>query len=302
MVLPLGGCVALQWLGSRVSAVEPFRRKGPSRLKLGLAAYSFRQYFNEGREADGAAVSKQIDLLQFIDYCAEQNCAAEVTSYYFPPRPTHEFLVNLKRHAFLRGVPISGTAVGNVFTHPPGAKRDAEIQSVKRWIDHAAVLGAPHIRVFAGEVQKTSRAEAKKLCIAALEECCDYAGTKGVMLGVENHGGIVSESADLLQIVGAVKSSWCGVNFDSGNFHTEDPYRDLELIAPYAVNVQWKAEMRPRGAMEKQAADLGRIAGILRDANYQGYITLEYEASEDPWTAVPRLLEKMRRIVGASRD
>ena len=276
--------------------IEPLKRSGKPKLMLSLAGYSFRQFFKDGRDAKTDA-SKRFDMLGFIDYCAEQNCAAECTSYYFPASVTNEFLLKVKHHAFVRGVEISGTAVGNTFTHKSGAKRETEIRSVKEWIDRAAVFGAPHIRVFAGDVQGTSKEEAKKLCIEAMEECCEYAGRKGVFLGLENHGGIVSEAADLLDIVRAVKSPWCGINLDTGNFRTEDPYRDLELIAPYAVNVQWKAEVQPRGVRQKQEADLKRIVKILREANYQGYVALEYEAEPDAWTAVPKLLNQMRDVI-----
>lgn len=290
---------ALGLLVPEVAAIESFQRPGKPRFRSSLAAYSFRQYFKEGRDQDPKAdPARRTDMFGFIDYCADQDCAAETTSYYFPPDVGNDYLLRLKRHAFLRGVEISGTAVGNTFTHKPGPKRDAEIRLVKTWIDRAAVLGAPHIRVFAGDVQGTSREEAKKLCLEALEECCDYARGKGVMLGLENHGGIVSEAADMLDIIKAVRSPAFGVNFDSGNFHTDDPYRDLERIAPYAVNVQWKAEVAPRGR-RKQPADLKRVVQILRDANYQGYMVLEYEAAEDPWTAVPRLLQEMRGLIGA---
>jgi sugar phosphate isomerase/epimerase len=282
-----------------LAAIEPFQRPGQARLTPSLAAYSFRQYFKDGRDADSKTdPAKRIDMFQFVDFCAGHGCAAETTSYYFPANVTDGFLLRLKRHAFLRGVEISGTAVGNTFTHKSGPRRDAETKSVKDWIDHAAVLGAPHIRVFAGNAQGTSKAEAIKLCIEAIEECCDYAGRKGVILGLENHGGIVSEASDMIEIVRAVKSPWFGVNFESGNFHTEDPYRDLERIAPYAVNVQWKAEVSPRGK-GKEPADLKRIVKILRDANYQGYMVLEYEAAEDPWTAVPRLLREMQKLIEA---
>lgn len=288
-------------VASGAFAVEPVRRTKP-RLLMGLAAYSFRQYFKEGKGTDPKSdPARRLDMLDFIRYCDEQGCAAEVTSYYFPAALTGEFLLAVKREAFMRGVELSGTSVGNTFTHPPGAKRDAQIQYVKEWIDHAAVLGAPHIRVFAGEVQKGStKAEAKRLCITALEECCDYAGRKGVMLGVENHGGIIEDAGDLLEIMRAVKSPWCGVNLDSGNFHTEDPMHDFALCAPYAVNVQWKAEIQPKGAKGKQLADFPRIVSILRAANYQGYLTLEYEAPEDPYTAVPRLLKEMRVVLAAA--
>ncbi len=279
-------------------AVEPFPRTKP-KLMLGLAAYSFRQYFQEGKGTDPKTdPARRIDMLQFIDYCAAHDCAAEVTSYFFPAKLTGDFLLQCKRHAFLRGVPFSGTSVGNTFTHPAGPKRDAEMKYVKEWIDHAAVLGAPHVRIFAGEVQRGStKAEAKKLCIAALEECGDYARKKGIMLGMENHGGIIADAGDLLEIMRALQSPWIGVNLDSGNFHTADPMRDFALCAPYAVNVQWKSEFQPAGAKEKKPSDLKLIATILKEANYQGYLTLEYEAAEDPHTAVPRLLNQMRGVL-----
>jgi sugar phosphate isomerase/epimerase len=287
--------------GLRAAAIEPFQRSGQPRLQLSLAAYSFRQFFKDGqpgRVAVAAEGGKRIDLFDFIDYCAEQGCAGtELTSYYFPKELDDALLLRLKRHAFLRGVAISGSAVGNTFTHPKGDKRDAEIAGVKKWIDHAAVLGAPHIRVFAGNLQKGSTLDdAKRLAIAGLEECCDHAGKKGVFLGLENHGGIVAEPNDLLEIVRAVKSPWAGINLDTGNFHTDDPYADLAHCTPYAVNVQIKSEIQPRNA-KKEAADLARLVKILREGNYQGFVALEYEAAEDPWQAVPPLLKQLKGLM-----
>jgi sugar phosphate isomerase/epimerase len=281
--------------------MEPFRRVGPPRLLLSLAAYSFRQYFQDtSHEREGDVdVAKRIDLFRFVDYCAEQGITgAELTSYYFPKEISQEFLIKLRRHCFLRGVEVSGTAVGNTFTFPNGPKRDEQIKNVKTWIDHAALLGAPHIRVFAGNAPRgTSKDEAKKICLAALEECADYAGRHGIFLGIENHGGIVAEADDILDIVRDVRSPWVGINLDSGNFHTDDPYADFERCAPYAVNVQVKADMQRRGG-RKEVADLGRYVKILRAANYQGYVALEYESAEDPWTAVPPLLKQLKGLVG----
>jgi sugar phosphate isomerase/epimerase len=280
-------------------AIEPFARKGGARLRLSLAAYSFRQYFKDTDHAREKNVdsAKMIDMFQFIDYCGEHGCVgAEVTSYYFPKDPTSEYLLKLKRHAFLRGVEISGTAVGNTFTVPAGDKRQLQIKAVKQWIDRAAILGAPHIRVFAGNAEGQSAEVARDNCIEALTECAEYAGQKGIFLGIENHGGIVAEPDALLGIIRTVKSPWVGINLDSGNFHTTDPYADLAKCAPYAVNVQIKTEVTPRG-QKKQAADLKRCVEILRAADYQGYVALEYEATEDPYTAVPRALEELRKLI-----
>ena len=267
-------------------------------MRLGLAGYSFRQFFKDGNRGNAPAGGKQIDLFQFIDYCAEHYCeGAELTSYYFPQDTNAEFLLKLRRHAFLRGIDISGTAVGNNFAIPKGEKRDTEIASVKKWIHYAATMGAPHIRIFAGAAPKDlSKEEAKKLCVSAVEECAAEAGKHGVFLGLENHGGIVAEPQDLVDMIREIKSPWVGINLDTGNFRTDDPYRDLEMCAPYAVNVQVKSEISRKG-QKKELADLKRLVKMLRDVNYQGFVTLEYEATEDAWTAVPRLLKELAQAL-----
>ncbi len=288
-------------IASRALAIEPFKRGGAARLNLSLAAYSFRDFFKDSNRPRQAAAERQIDILDFIDYCADQGCAgAELTSYYFPKELTEEYLREVRRHAFLRGVEISGTSVGNNFALPKGEARDKEIASVKTWIGYAATLGAPHIRIFAGAPPKeTAHDEAVKLCVEAIEECCAYAGSRGIFLGLENHGGIVAEPAVLLEIVRAVKSPWFGINLDTGNFHTADPYASLAECAPFAVNVQIKPVIKPAGAAEEQPTDYARIAQILREANYQGWVALEYESKPDPWTAVPPILAQLREVFNA---
>ena len=120
-------------------------------------------------------------------------------------------------------------------------------------------------------------------------------GLAGAVAGGGLHGGIVAEADGMLEIIEAVKSPWFGVNLDSGNFHTEWPYRDLARIAPYSINVQLKVEMRPKGRPH-EPANLERLARILRYANYQGYVVLEYEAKPDPYKAVPEYIEKLKKV------
>lgn len=283
-------------------AAEAIARSGKPRLQLSLAAYSFRQYFKDTshpRETE-TDPARRIDLFDFLDYCADHGCAgAELTAYYFPKAVNADYLIRLKRHAFLRGIAISGTAVGNNFALPQGEALNQQIAEVKQWIDYAALMGAPHIRVFAGAAKGISDGEARKMCIGAMEECCAYAGTKGIFLGLENHGGIVAEPEGLLEIVRAVKSPWIGVNLDTGNFHTADPYADLAKIAPYAVNVQLKVELQRKGQKANETTDLPRVISILREANYQGFVVLEYEAKPDPWQAVPPMLKQMKELFAA---
>jgi sugar phosphate isomerase/epimerase len=96
-----------------------------------------------------------------------------------------------------------------------------------------------------------------------------------------------------------VKSPWFGINLDTGNFQTDDPYADLAKCAPYAVNVQVKVEVKRRGQSKAEPSDYAKINRLLRDANYQGYVALEYEAKEDPFTAIPGALKSLKAALNS---
>ncbi len=154
------------------------------------------------------------------------------------------------------------------------------------------------MRIFAGNVDKGDTEErARARCVEAIQEVCDHAGQFGVYLALENHGGITATIEQMLALVKAVKHDWFGVNLDTGNFHSQDPYADLARLAPYAVTVQIKTEIhRPGGKTED--ADLRRLLEILRKANYRGYVALEYEAKPEPKEAVPRHMATLRKLLG----
>jgi sugar phosphate isomerase/epimerase len=272
-------------------AIARVARSGGPRLRLGLAGYSMRDHLT-------GKLSPVMTLDDFIERAAGWGVdAVELTSYYFPPDFTPAYVAGLKRHCFLLGLDVSTTPIRNTFTFPAGPEREKEIANVKRWLDVAADLGSPAIRIFAGDAQKGQpETEARRNCVESIEACADHAARRGVFLALENHGGVVAEPDSLLEIVQAVKSEWFGVNLDTGNFHGVDPYADLARCAPYAVTAQVKVEMQAKGG-PKQEADFGRLVRLLKDAGYRGYVTLEYEAAEAPLTAVPRYLDRLRALL-----
>ncbi|MGC4005832.1 MAG: sugar phosphate isomerase/epimerase family protein [Pirellulales bacterium] len=218
-----------------------------------------------------------------------------MTSYYFPADVSDATLRETRAQCFRLGLDVSGTAIGNDFGHPPGDKRDAEIAKAKLWIERAAQLGAPVIRIFAGHVQKDQDlAECHKLMVAGMEECCAHAGKYGIHLALENHGGPTATAEGLLKLVKAVKSPWFGVNLDGGNFHGEDLYGELAAVAPYALNAQIKVVVSGPDK-KKVPADFDRIAKILKDSGYRGYIVLEYEETGDPRSECPKYLDQIRK-------
>lgn len=290
----LAGLAALR--SGLQAAIAPVRN-GKPHFKLSLAAYSFNRWLPRSWTPEDLASAK-FTLEKFIDFCAEQDLdGCELTAYYFPKEITTEYLLSLKERAFRLGLDISGTAIGNNFCTADVAEREKQLQMTRDWIDYSAILGAPVIRIFAGNVPKGDTEEAaRERCVTAINESLKYAATKGVCLALENHGGITATPEQLLKIVEQVDPSpWFGINFDGGNFRTADPYGDLAKIAPYSLNSQLKVEMHPDGKAEP--TDLARVVQILKEAKYRGFLTLEYEAKEDPLEAIPGYLKQLKDVI-----
>jgi sugar phosphate isomerase/epimerase len=113
-------------------------------LKTSLNAFSFNTPLLDG----------SMTVSDLLDFCAATGFeGVDITGYYFkgyPQVPSDEYLFQIKRKAFKLGLEISGTGVRNDFTISDKTKREQEVALVKNWIEAAAKIGAPVIRIFAG--------------------------------------------------------------------------------------------------------------------------------------------------------
>lgn len=287
---------SLSWPGPAAAARPVTREFGPM-MKLSLAAYSFNRQL--ARNWDPADPPRDRMLLEdFIRFCARMKLhGCELTAYYFPRVIDQPYISRLKRLTFLAGLDISGTAIGDDFCVADREAWERQVALAREWIDRAAALGSPVIRIFAGRVPSgDSEQAARRRCVKAINTLLPHAAERGVFLALENHGGITATAEQMLAIIREVDDSpFFGVNFDSGNFRTADPYADLERIAPYAINAQIKVSIAPQGK-GKRPADLERVIGILARAGYRGYVVLEYEET-DPEREIPRYLQKLRELI-----
>jgi sugar phosphate isomerase/epimerase len=290
-----GAAATLAAAPQSLAAIDPTERRATpgAPFKLSVAAYSYRDFL--------LGAKKSMTLFDFIERCAQLGTdGVELTEYYFEKPIQPDYLMLLKRCAHLWGQSVTGTPIGNSFTGPAGPERDKQIEAFNRWIDISADLGSPAIRTFAGSTPKgLTDSQARKNVIETLSIVAEHAAKRGVFLAVENHGGVVATADGLLEIVRGTDSPWVGINLDTGNFRTDDPYGDLVRCAPYAVTVQYKVEMFPKGG-PAEPADFPRVVKILREAGYRGFITLEYEAKEDPLVAVPRHVAAMRKVLSSA--
>jgi sugar phosphate isomerase/epimerase len=285
LLLPFAGYLPAEAMTSD-TAKKPQRR-----FKLSLNAYSFNQSLS----------SRTMNLDELLEYCAITGFdAVDPTGYYFPgyPQvPADDYLFHIKQKAFLLGLDISGTGVRNDFTNPDKAKRDADIELVKNWIEAAAKLGAPVIRIFSGthQQEKFSRQEIITWMIQDIKRCVEHGKKYGVMVALQNHYDFIKTAEETKEVIRKVDSPWFGLILDIGSYRSADPYGEIKEMAPYAVSWQVKENMFAGGKEVK--TDVPKIIDIVRESGYRGYLPIETLGPGEAKTKVAAFYQKVRKAM-----
>ncbi len=294
------------------AAYAPIPRVGGSHLRTSLNVYSFLELLN----ANAKDKTKGIDLFGACNFCAEVGFdAVDLTGYFFPgyPKaPDDSYLVRLKRHAFNLGLGISGTGVRNDFTAANPATRAEGVQRIMTWIEVAAKIGAPTVRAFADSqppfrnwqqaANNAPRDTVEAYLADALRECAEHGRKFGVIVAVQNHGDFINTGAEHLSLLRRVDHEWCAALVDTGKYLTADPYADIAMVAPYAVN--WQVKETTRSEADSPATDMQRLVTIIRRSGYRGYVPLETLSMRRPgydsYVAIKKLLADFRAAVAAT--
>lgn len=220
-------------------------------------------------------------------------------------------LMKIKRRAFLLGVDLMGYSTHQGFLFPDKAKRQENIEHTIRCLEQAYQLGIPTMRVNSGRWDTSKsfddlmahRGEEKAIdgydeedafgwVIEAYQKLSVEAEKRGVVMGLENHWGLGRTTAGVMRVVNAVNSPWLRVTLDTGNF-LEDPYDRLAQLVKETVLLQAKTYYGG-GVWYTLDLDYSRIAKIIKEAGYTGYVSLEFEGKEDPLSAIPKSLSMLR--------
>ena len=221
-------------------------------------------------------------------------------------------LIKIKRRAFLLGIDLMGYSTHQGFLSPDPAKREQNVKHTIDCLEQAYQLGIPTMRVNSGTwgtskdfnelmanrgqeqpIPGHTEEEAYGWVIDAYQQLASEAEKRGVVMGLENHWGLGRTPEGVKRVVDAVNSPWLRVTLDTGNF-LEDPYERLRQLAPDTVLLQAKT-YHGGGVWYTLDLDYPRIARIMRDAGYTGYVSLEFEGKEDPLTAIPKSLQTLRQ-------
>ena len=297
----LGASVALPLSAVRTGAQAPAPAVPRARpIKLAVSSYSYWHFRGE-----------RTPIEHVIDDAARIGFDGVEILHRQMPGEDAAYVNGLKKRAFRAGVDLVMLSIHQDFVTPDGAERKKDIDHTKRCLELAARLGIPSIRLNSGRwntiksfddlmkvkgeeppIAGYTDANAFDWVIESINQCLPTAEKEGVMMMIENHWGLTTKVENVIRIHEAVNSPWLGVNLDTGNY-PDEPYPGITKLAPHASIVQAKTYYGG-GEWYTLELDYPRIARILRDAGFSGWVSLEMEGKEDPATAVPKSYALLR--------
>jgi len=286
-------------------------------VKIGLSAYSFDRYLKSGATTLEGAVKAAAEL-GFAGF--------EMLPQYFrekkgnPPEGRQ-----LRKMLGDSGLELSCYTLSNDFGLPEGPQRQAVIDSVRREIELAVVLGAKTCRIESTfgprQGEKVTLDEMLRRVVSATKDVAGLALELGVRLGLENHGRYIGSFHHVAQIIKDVNSPVYGAVPDIGNFLVvdEDPVAACRELARFAVHVHVKDVLRrpPEPALGKgwflsnagwqlQGAVVGEgdvpvraCLEALKTRGYTGWLSVEHESPEDPMTGLVRSRANLEEMLSS---
>ena len=257
-----------------------------ARFRVGIVAYSYGPLLQ----------AKKMTYEDVIRVAVETGIDGVEMTVYWLPSTASDYLASLRRVAYKNGVDIYGIGTRVQLANPPGGVRDKHIADLRQWVDVADRLGASYIRVFANQRPAGATLDqAIGYAGETMKICAEYAGARGIVLGLEDDGGITEFAKETIAIVTQAASPHAGMNLDIGNLRPPKVWEQIDMSIPHAVGTHIKPTTANDDGKTRSEVDFDRLFALFAKHGYRGYMGLEYESQDSP-EAIVRYLRQMKQM------
>lgn len=286
-------------------------------MKIAVSSYSFNKLIKKGEitEFDTIRLAKEIgyDGIEFVEF------------YRPEEKDLFDYAKELRAEADRQGLPIANYCIAASFAREE-EDFQKEIERVKKHVDVAEIFGTYNMRHDAiGGEQGKGHFRTFSDCLETIAKGCriitEYAEKKGIRTMVENHGFICQDPDRMEALYKAVNHPNFGILADMGNFlcaDCESAYSIGKLCEmvffAHAKDFIVKDGNGPdpgKGFFRSRSGNYlrGTIIGhgnvpvkqcidILKKAEYDGWLTVEFEGMEDNMEALKINLENLKNYIG----
>lgn len=284
--------------------------KGGIMMKISVSMYSLASTIKK----------ENWSILDFIEYAKEISLdGVELLDFYWKSPDDKEEEINLVKEALKKNnLRVSAYDVSNNFVKESKVEQDKEVLRVIDGIRVAKSLGTNIVRVFCGDIHENLTFESgAELIVSGLKRCAEMAEKERVYLAIENHGLLAGKSDQVNNIIHRVNSPFVKSTFDTGNFLLvhEPPEKAFEQLKDEIVHVHFKDFRKKEGTEDLNGfrstegieligvipgdgnVNLSYIVNGLKEIQYNGWLSIEYEGVEDAKLANEEAVNRLRRLL-----
>lgn len=269
-----------------------------------------------------------LDCIRFVGSETDADCFEPLSRYWYQDDPIEPQAERARELLDEHGLCVSCYTLESDFAAYDELLFDETVADCILALDIAEILGTDTIRLDpVSTIPEEHQGDADLDFILervshGMQQVTDIAADRGITVGVENHGLLLGKVAHVAKMVELVDRPNFGVNIDPTNFrnvHGEDHIEATRLFAERVVHVHIKdfeisaeepANAEAEGWRKTRADEWVRSAvggtgdaqwplifSILRDADYDGTISLEISLPEDIFGSVREGVANLNRII-----
>jgi sugar phosphate isomerase/epimerase len=263
------------------------------RERIAVASYPFREFIAGAR--DPSATSSKMPLKEFAGHIKQKFSVNNVEPWSEHFVSTDAAYLDELRSAVKKAgcgfANIAADGEDSFYSADPAVRAKA-VAFGKKWIDVAAHIGSPGVRVNmppAKDIKPEAAVVAESLKMLAV-----YGASKNVVVHHENDNPLSENPFFIADVLDRVNSPWDRALPDCGNSFSalpqEEAFRGLEQMFAHAYGISHVKDvsMTPQG--EAIPVDLVRVFAVAKRYSYKGYFSMEWDTEGDPYAGTEKLI------------
>jgi sugar phosphate isomerase/epimerase len=266
------------------------------RDRIAIASYPFREAIAGAHDKPYPTTISKMDLKNFVVFVKSRFNINKIEPWSEHFRSLDAKYLN----DFRAVVEKSGGAIVNIAVdgeHSPyaadKAEREKAIAFSKQWIDIAATVGSPSVRTNMPPA-KDSKPDLNRAA-GTLLRVAEYGAAKNILVNIENDNPISEDPFFIVSIIEKVNSPWLHANPDFANTlttgKTEYAYKGIAAMFKRAYSICHVKAMEADEKGQLVHVDMAKTFAILKNSNFKGYCSMEFDSPGDPYQGTTDLIE-----------
>ena len=267
------------------------------RQRIAISSYPFRDFIAGSPEHSSKSSAPKMDIKDFAAHVSSKFNISKIEPWSRHFGSTDDKYLEDFRDSVAKAkgaiVNIAVDGKNSPYAADP-AERARATAFNQQWVDVAAAVGSPSIRTNMPEAHD-SKPDLDRAA-ESFRQVAAHAASKNVVVNLENDNPVSEDPFFIVRLIEKVNSAWLRANPDfcntlAGGKDEDYAYKSITAMFAHAYSIcHVKAEEVNDRNGQTYHVDMARTFGILKQANFRGYCSMEFDSPGDPYAGTASLI------------